>query len=437
MENQKTIKKDIHIEGSGLHTGNYAKVTFKPAEANKGIVFVRTDLDRNLAIKADAENILESTHNPRRTSIGTDSVQIHTVEHLMAALSGLGIDNLIVEIDNNEVPALDGSGYAFIEMFKKAGLETQDAARKYFIVKEPIWVEEKESTLAVLPYPAFRISYTLDYDHPLLRTQHLSLEITPETFEQEVASYRTFVLEKEVEELKKIGLGKGASFENTLVVTEKGVVDNILRKEDEFVRHKVLDLVGDLYLLGCPIKGYVIALKSGHSLNVKLLHKIYEQMKRYDAAGVKSEYVVGLKEFNVGEIMKVLPHRYPFLLVDRILYLEEGKRAIGIKNVTINENFFVGHFPTQPVMPGVLIIEAMAQVGGVLMLSQAKNLGKIAYFIAANNIKFRKPVVPGDQLVLEVEVLKVRSRTGQVRTCAKVDDKIVAEAELMFSLAET
>lgn len=437
MENQKTIKKDIHIAGSGLHTGNHAKVTFRSAEANTGIVFIRTDLDKKPVIKANASNILESSHNPRRTSLGTDSIQIHTVEHLMAALSGLGIDNIIIEIDGNEIPALDGSGYAFIEMFKKVGLKEQDATRKYFTIKEPIWVEEKDCALAVLPHPTYRISYTLDYDHPLLRTQHLSLEITSETFEKEVASYRTFVLEEEVEELKKIGLGKGANFENTLVVTEKGVTENILRKEDEFVRHKVLDLVGDLYLLGCPIKGYVIALKSGHSLNVKLLHKIYEQMQRYESAGVKSEYLVGSKEFNVGEIMKVLPHRYPFLLVDRIIYLEEGKRAMGIKNVTINEHFFAGHFPSRPVMPGVLIIEAMAQVGGVLMLSQAKNLGKIAYFIAADNIKFRKPVIPGDQLVLEVEVVKVRSRTGQVRTLAKVEDRIVAEADLMFSLAET
>jgi len=289
----------------------------------------------------------------------------------------------------------------------------------------------------VLPHPNFRISYTLDYDHPLLKTQYLNLEVTSETFEKEIASYRTFVLEEEVEELKKLGLGKGASFDNTLVVTEKGIVENILRKEDEFVRHKILDLIGDLYLLGAPIKGYVIAVKSGHALNIRLLHKIFEQKQRYESAGVRSEYVSKQQELDIAEIMKVLPHRYPFLLVDRVISLEEGKRAVGIKNVTINDNFFTGHFPDRPVMPGVLIIEAMAQVGGVLMLSQAKNFGKIAYFIAADNIKFRKPVLPGDQLVLEVEVIKVRSRTGQVHTQAKVDDKLVAEADLMFSLAET
>ena len=437
MENQKTIKKEIGIEGTGLHTGNRVKVLFKPSESNTGITFIRTDLDQAPILKADVSNILEVTRNPRRTSIGTDSVQIHTVEHFMAALFGLSIDNMIVEVHGNELPALDGSGYAFIEMFKKAGLKEQHANRECFSVKEPIWVEEGGAALAVLPHPTFRISYTLDYDHPLLKTQYLSLEVTAETFEKEVASYRTFVLEEEVEELKKLGLGKGASFDNTLVVTEKGIVENILRKEDEFVRHKILDLIGDLYLLGTPIKGYVIAVKSGHALNVKLLNKIYEQKKRYESAGVKSEHVFEGQELDINEIMRVLPHRYPFLLVDRVISLEEGKRAVGIKNVTINDNFFTGHFPNRPVMPGVLIIEAMAQVGGVLMLSQAKNFGKIAYFIAANNIKFRKPVLPGDQLVLEVEVIKVRSKTGQVHTQAKVDDRLVAEADLMFSLAET
>ncbi|MBM3251522.1 MAG: UDP-3-O-[3-hydroxymyristoyl] N-acetylglucosamine deacetylase, partial [Candidatus Omnitrophica bacterium] len=399
--------------------------------------FLRTDLDHRPVLKADVSNILEVTRHPRRTSIGNDSVQIHTVEHFMAALFGLGIDNILVEMNGNEVPALDGSGYAFIEMFKKVGLKELGGQKNYFAIKEPIWVEEKDAALAVLPHPNFRISYTLDYDHPLLKTQYLNLEVTSETFEKEIASYRTFVLEEEVEELKKLGLGKGASFDNTLVVTEKGIVENILRKEDEFVRHKILDLIGDLYLLGAPIKGYVIAVKSGHALNIRLLHKIFEQKQRYESAGVRSEYVSKQQELDIAEIMKVLPHRYPFLLVDRVISLEEGKRAVGIKNVTINDNFFTGHFPDRPVMPGVLIIEAMAQVGGVLMLSQAKNFGKIAYFIAADNIKFRKPVLPGDQLVLEVEVIKVRSRTGQVHTQAKVDDKLVAEADLMFSLAET
>jgi len=436
MDKQKTIKKEINIEGTGLHTGNRVRIAFKPAEANTGITFVRTDLERHPVLKADVSNIMEVSRNPRRTSIGTDSVQIHTVEHFMAALFGLGIDNMLIEINGNEVPALDGSGYAFMEMFKKVGLKQQDGKRDYFAIKEPIWVEDKDAAIAVLPHPAFRISYTLDYDHPLLKTQYLSLEVTADTFEKEIASYRTFVLEEEVEELKKLGLGKGASFDNTLVVTEKGIVENILRREDEFVRHKILDLIGDLYLLGASIRGYVIAVKSGHSLNIRLLQKIYEQKQRYELAGVQSEYITKGKELNINEIMRVLPHRYPFLLVDRVICLEEGKRAVGIKNVTINDNFFTGHFPNRPVMPGVLIIEAMAQVGGVLMLSQAKNFGKIAYFIAASNIKFRKPVLPGDQLVLEVEVVKLRSKTGQVHTQAKVDDRLVAEADLMFSLAE-
>jgi UDP-3-O-[3-hydroxymyristoyl] N-acetylglucosamine deacetylase/3-hydroxyacyl-[acyl-carrier-protein] dehydratase len=380
---------------------------------------------------------LEAKRIPRRTSLGRDGFEIHTIEHLMAVLAGKGIDNLIVDINNNEVPGLDGSGLEFIEAIKKAGIEEQTAEKKYFFVKEPVWVEDKDSLLAVLPHSTFKISYTLDYDHPILRSQYISLEINPDTFEKEISSFRTFVLEDEVEELKKIGLGKGASFENTLVVTEKGVMQNQLRSPDEFVRHKVLDLIGDMYLMGMPIKGNVVAIKSGHPLNIRLIRKLDEQKARYELGGVASQVTFEGKELDISQIMQILPHRYPFLLVDRILSLEGGKRAVGIKNVTINDNFFEGHFPKRPVMPGVLIIEAMAQVGGVLMLAQEEHRGKIAYFMAANNIKFRKTVVPGDQLMLEVEVVKLRSKTGQVHTQASVAGKVVAEADLLFSLVES
>jgi len=436
MDCQKTIKREISLEGTGLHTGNNVHITFKPAGANTGINFLRLDLPEKPIIKAHISNVLDIRRNPRRTSIGMNNVHIHTIEHLMAALAGLGIDNLLIEMDNNEVPGLDGSAISFTDILKKAGLVEQDASRKYFTVKEPLWEEENDAVIAIFPSSSFKISYTLCYEHPMLRTQYLSLSLTEDSFEKEIAASRTFCLEDEAGDLVSLGLGKGANYENTLVVGKKGIIKNKLRCEDEFIRHKILDLVGDLYLLGMPIRGHIVALKSGHPLNIRIIQKIYEQKQRYELGGVGAVYFAHGKELDIKEIMRILPHRYPFLLIDRITSLEDGKSAVGIKNVTVNENFFVGHFPGRPVMPGVLIIEAMAQVGGVLMLSQAENAGKIAYFMAADNVKFRKTVVPGDQLVLEVELTKARSKTGQVHTLAKVNDKIVAEADLLFVLVE-
>jgi UDP-3-O-[3-hydroxymyristoyl] N-acetylglucosamine deacetylase/3-hydroxyacyl-[acyl-carrier-protein] dehydratase len=388
-------------------------------------------------IKAAVENLLAQTRSPRRTSIGNDSIEIHTIEHLMAALAGLGIDNLGIEIDNNEVPALDGSSLSFLEILNKAGIKEQPKERAYYSIKEPISVEEEGASIIAVPSGDFRISYTLNYDHPLLKAQFMEINVNPDVFKNEIAPARTFCLEDEAQELQQQGLGRGADYQNTLVMGKTGIIENKLRYEDEFVRHKVSDLIGDLYLLGCPIKGHVIALRSGHSLNLKLAKKIYQQRQRYTLGGVGISYhPQEEKELDRSTIMKILPHRDPFLFVDKILSLEKGKRAVGIKNLTAEDYFFKGHFPGRPVMPGVLIIEAMAQVGGVMMLSPEENRGKIAYFMAADNIKFRKTVLPGDQLVLEVEARKIKSRTGQVHAKALVDSKVVAEADLMFALAD-
>ncbi len=435
---QKTISKEVSLKGVGLHTGNPVQIKFKPAPVNIGILFIRTDIESKPVIRAEANNILSIDKNPRRTSIGADGIEIHTVEHLMAVFSGLGIDNIIVEIDNNEIPGLDGSSANFIEVLESAGVVSQGMPRKYFSVKEPVWIEDSGASMAVLPASEFRISYTLSYPHDLLRAQHLDFILDPQIFAKEIAPSRTFCLEEEAQDLKRQGLGKGANYENTLVVGEKDVIKNKLRFSDEFARHKILDLIGDLNLLGMPIKGHIIALKSGHPLNIKLLMRLKAQKDRFDLAGVASSSSV---QFNgptleADQIMQILPHRYPFLLVDRIISMEEGKRAVGVKNVTINDNFFVGHFPGRPVMPGVLIIEAMAQVGGVLMLYPLENRGKLAFFMSVNNVKFRKTVVPGDQLVLEVEAGKVKTKTGQIHGKALVDGKVAAEADLMFALVE-
>ncbi|MCP4649349.1 MAG: UDP-3-O-[3-hydroxymyristoyl] N-acetylglucosamine deacetylase [PVC group bacterium] len=434
-EYQKTITKAVELNGIGLHTGQKVNIKFKPAEENSGVEFVRIDLPEKPRIKAHMSNLIE---RPRRTSIGMYGVEIHTIEHVMAALVGLGIDNITIEMDAEELPGLDGSALPFLEILKNAGVKEQQSARIYFQPKEPLYMEEGDSSLMILPSNDFRVSYTMSYPHPLLQSQYASFGVDSDVFEQEIAPSRTFCLQQEAEELTLQGLGKGANYDNTVVVGAKEIVNNELRFDDEFVRHKICDLIGDLYLLGHPLKGHVVGIKSGHPLNIKLLKKIKNLHDRQTAAGIGA-YEEDFKDtppLDINEIQRILPHRYPFLLVDRIIKLEKDKYAVGIKNVSINENFFTGHFPGKPVMPGVLIIEAMAQVAGVLILSNRANLGKRAYFMSIDRVKFRRMVLPGDQLHIEVSVLKLKTRTGQVYARALVEDKLVSEAQLMFSLGD-
>ena len=430
MAKQKTIAKEISFSGIGLHTANKAKVTLKPASVDTGIVFIRKDLSGSPQIKACVEHVLSPQKSPRRSTIENNSASIHTVEHLMAALSGLGITNLYVELDNNELPGLDGSSLNFVEFIHQAGIKEQEKEEGCFFLKEPIKIEEGGASIIALPSNEFKISYTLDYNLAFPKTEFFEVTVNPATFKNEIAPARTFCLESEIAELKRQGLGQGANFENTLVLDEHGkVIKNKTRFPNEAVRHKVLDLIGDLYFTGSPIRAQIIALKSGHSLNLKLVHKIAEQRKENSMPTQK-----GVLE--VTDIMKIIPHREPFLFIDRITSIEYGKRATGIKNVTINDYFFKGHFPGRPVMPGVIIVEAMAQVGAVMLLSSEEYRGKLAFFMSIDNVKFRKPVVPGDQLVFEVETVKVKSKVGQVRGKALVDGKVVAEADFICALIE-
>ncbi|MCK4423546.1 MAG: bifunctional UDP-3-O-[3-hydroxymyristoyl] N-acetylglucosamine deacetylase/3-hydroxyacyl-ACP dehydratase [Candidatus Omnitrophica bacterium] len=438
MIQQKTIIKPCGLEGVGLHTGKKVKIELKPAPVDAGIVFIRTDLPGRPQIPAHVTNIIDVSRRPRRTSVGAAGVEIHTVEHLMAALAGLSINNLYIEIDDEEVPGMDGSSLPFVQAIKKAGLQEQAEEVKSFRIKEPIYIAEKDALIIVLPADEFRLSYTLSYDNSVLESQYTSIALNGgDCFEKLIAPSRTFCLAHEVESLKAQGLGKGANYDNTLVVGKEGIIKNKLRSDNECTYHKVLDLIGDLYLLGYPLLGHVVAIKSGHPLNVKLVQKIKQQERRTRDAGVKAgawqEYG---SQLDINAIQKILPHRYPLLLVDRILELEEDKRAVGIKNVTVNEEFFNGHFPDHPVMPAVLTVEAMAQVAGVMILKKRENQGKLAYFMSMNNVKFRKPVVPGDQLRLEVEVVKLKEKTGTVHAKALVEDKVVAEADLMFSIVK-
>lgn len=433
-EKQKTIEKPVSYSGIGLHTGNKTTVTFKPAPPNTGIHFLRTDLASMPVIEASIENVVGLS---RGTTIGKDGNSIHTVEHIMAALCGVGIDNLIIEIDSNEPPVGDGSSSPYVEVLKKAGIQEQDEAREYFIVTKPIKYDVDGVCLVVLPDTKFRISCIINYDHPILRTQYASYAITNEVFEKDIAPARTYCFDTEVQTLKEQGLIKGGSMENAVVVGEKGLYNAKLRFPDEFVRHKIMDLMGDIYLLGKPLKAHIIGIRCGHASNIALTKKMKKILDELVIS--RNEIIKDRKEFKGTEldteaIKRIIPHRPPFLLVDRVVVSEGEGKALGYKKVSPDEDYFKGHFPSFPIMPGVLIVESMAQTACVLFLSRPQVKNMLPYFIMIEDVKFRKPVFPNSELFLEVEVLRARSIGGKVRGRAYVNDELVAEAEFMFSL---
>jgi len=425
MEHQKTIAKETSHTGMGLHTGCRTTITFKPAPPDSGISFIRKCNGKSYPIKVDVSSVM---YAPRRTTLGGDEVKVHTVEHILAAVAGVGIDNLNIEVDEEEVPEIDGSSLPFAKLLEQSGIVEQEKAKKFLRIKEAVSIRDGDIQLTAIPSDKLRISFTIDYGKTALDTQYASFEINKETFLKEIAPARTFCFEDEAKQLQTQGLGKGANFANTVVIGKGGVINGEPRFKNEFARHKILDLLGDLCLLGCPFLGHIIAIKSGHTSNIKLIRKL----KSVFAPVEKDEKAL----LDIEGIQSVLPHRYPFLFVDRIIELEEDKRIVGIKNVTCDESFFVGHFPQRPIMPGVLVVESMAQTAGVLMLRKKENLGKLAYVMSIDKVRLRKPVVPGDQLRLEVDVFKLRRKTGKVKACAFVRGQLVAEAEFMFSVVE-
>lgn len=438
MDCQKTISKPISFSGIGVHTGNRSAVTFRPAPENFGIRFRRIDLPGVPEVPASIDKV---SGTMRGTTISEGDVKVHTVEHVLAALVAFGIDNLIIEMDSNEPPVGDGSALPFVEMIQKGGVQNQNAPKKELVIREPIWVNEPDVTLVALPYSHFRVSYTVLFPQNRvgLDSQYLDIEVNQDQFVEEIAPARTFCFFREVEALMDQGLIKGGSLENAVVIGDEAILSKEkLRFPNEFVRHKVLDIIGDLSLLGSRLRAHVIAIRSGHQHNIKLARALSNYAKKIEAQTLPFGFGPGdgAKVLNINEIKKILPHRYPFLLVDRILDIEEDKKIIGIKNVTANEEFFNGHFPQQPVMPGVLIIEAIAQVAGVMMLRKVENQGRLAYFTNIDNARFRRMVVPGDQLRLEVELVKVRSRVGKVHGVAYVGTEVAAEADLMFAIGE-
>jgi UDP-3-O-[3-hydroxymyristoyl] N-acetylglucosamine deacetylase / 3-hydroxyacyl-[acyl-carrier-protein] dehydratase len=427
--NQRTIAHPAELTGVGLHTGVRTTVRLKPGEPNMGVVFVRTDLPGYVRIPATVKHRVSIQ---RRTALRKGDAEVHTIEHLLSAVLGLGIDNLEVELDGPELPGADGSARPFVELLRQAGLHEQDAPVREVVVREPIGISENGASLVALPYDGLRISYTLDYPLPTLPSMHYTVELDEERYSKEVAPARTFVLRREAEMLLAAGLGKGANTENTVVINDDGKVDGAMRFNDEPVRHKVLDILGDLALLGAPLRAHVIAVKSGHELNAALVRKIAER----DDEVLQEGGDPGGVALDIREITRILPHRYPFLLVDRIIEVQGAQRAVGIKNVTFNEPFFQGHFPGQPVMPGVLLIEAAAQVTGAMLLGSREHAGKLAYLLGVDSFKFRKTVVPGDRVVIESEALRIKERVGQARVKATVDNHVVCEGVLKFMLID-
>jgi UDP-3-O-[3-hydroxymyristoyl] N-acetylglucosamine deacetylase/3-hydroxyacyl-[acyl-carrier-protein] dehydratase len=464
LTKQRTIAENVAISGIGLHTGNKSNMVFKPAPEDYGIRFKRIDLPDSPEIPADIDHVIDIS---RGTTIAVGDAEVKTVEHVLAAIMGSEIDNLVVELDTNEPPVVDGSAKPFIDLLFEAGFAEQEAPKDYLVIENTIHYRAQNNEVDIVAFPMdeFRVTVMIDYKNPALGSQYTSM-FNMNEFPSEFAPARTFCFLHEVEDLYKQGLIRGGKFDNAVVIVdrklssdelkklmnklginesvvlgENGILNNTqLRYKNEPARHKVLDLVGDMALIGAPIKGHIMAARPGHKHNiefVKMLRNLYKQNKlklKYQMQ--KSSDVI----LDINAIKKMLPHRYPFLLVDKVVDMQVGKRIIGVKNVTINEPFFQGHFPQKPVMPGVLIIEAMAQTGGLLLLSYYDDYeGKLAYFTSIDRAKFRKQVFPGDQLFFDVEVLDRKRNIFKLKGKAyknTLGGELAAEAELMCAISD-
>ncbi|HZN41424.1 MAG TPA: UDP-3-O-acyl-N-acetylglucosamine deacetylase [Planctomycetota bacterium] len=431
---QRTIRNPVEYRGIGLHSGKEIRIVVRPAEAGTGVTFVRTDIEDHPVVRAHGANMRA---RQRRTCIQDGRAEVYTCEHLLAALYALGVDNALIEIDGEEVPGLDGAASEFFRGLRESGTVEMRAPRAVYAVTHPIYVREGAASIVALPGSGrLTIEYHLDYPGkngavPAAR-QTVGFELSAENFERDIAAARTFVFAHEVDALRAAGLGKGATPQNTLVVGPEGPQANTLQWDDELARHKILDLVGDLANAGVDLDTHIIATRSGHGLNMALVQRIIEEREREQEQGE----AIGASGLDIRQILNLLPHRYPFLMIDRVIELEGFQRAVAIKNVTINEPYFQGHWPEQPIMPGVLQLEAMAQLAGVLLLRKLENTGKLAVMWSIDKVKLRGAVVPGDQLRIEVETIRAKPQVGHVRARCKVAGRLVAEAELKFTLVD-
>ena len=443
----------MSYSGIGLHSGNRVTMTLLPAPPNSGIRFRRVDLEGKPEIEARVENVSQTN---RSTTIARGNAKIQTVEHVLAAMAGYGVDNAVVEVDANEPPIGDGSAREYCKMVEHAGIAPQAETREFFRITQPLQIQTEDTLMSVFPHDRFKVSCT-SADKAGRFSQFYSVEISPETWKREISDARTFCFFEEIEYLIKNGLIKGGSLENAVVIRDDAVLTTEpLRYPEEFVRHKILDIIGDLSLLGRPICGHIIAVRPSHSANCELARMIQAQMRkpletmqtfappppvleRSTAQGESIENMVRMMadgcSLDITQVMKILPHRYPFLLVDKVTRIE-GNKITAVKNVSANEPYFLGHFPGHPIMPGVLQLEAIAQVAGILMLRQADNFGKLAYFMSAESVKWRKPVKPGDSVVIDVELTKSRGKIGKAKGVCSVDNEPVSEAEVTFMLIE-
>jgi len=422
---QQTLAGEAVLEGTGLHSGLPCRLRLLPAEAGTGVRFRRTDLSHRPEIAASVDQVVSTDLG---TTLGAGEVRVQTIEHLMAAVAVLEIDNLMIEMDGPEVPIMDGSFRPFLDLLRSVGSRRQSEPATVLKVTEALTVSaDGGSSYVATPSSSWRISTSIVFDHPLIGRQFAAIEVDPAVFAEEIADARTFGFLRDAEALRERGLAKGATLENALVLDEEGLASGRLRFPDEFVRHKLGDVVGDLALLGVRLRGHVVADRPSHSGNVKLAKEIRDVARRTNVQAI----------VDIQKIMQYLPHRYPMLLVDRIVEFDSGKRIVGIKNVTINEPFFQGHYPGHPIMPGVLIIEAMAQVGGLLLMDAIENPEeKVVYFMSLDNVKWRRPVTPGDQIRIEMEMLQFRRHTCRMRGMGYVQGQLVAEAEMMARIVD-
>jgi len=419
---QRTLQSTVTIEGTGLHTGQPVKATLVPADPDTGLVFRRVDLENQPGLSATVDSVAGTSWE---TVLGEGEARVGTIEHLLAPLTVFGIDNLEILLEGPEPPALDGSGCEWCSLIRESGIQDQDGTEsRSIVVREPFVVREGDSTYTIAPHDGYRVTAVIEFDHPAIGRQSATVEVEPETFCSEIAPARTFGLESWREMLNARGLALGATYDNTIVATDDGLAQGTeLRFPDEFVRHKILDLVGDLSLVGAHILGHVIAERPSHRGNVAVARRLRNMLARP---------VEGGPALDINRILEYIPHRYPFLLIDRVLEFEGGKRILGLKNVTINEPFFQGHFPEHPIMPGVLIVEAMAQAGGLLLMNEFDDpQSKVVYFMSLDDVKFRRPVMPGDQLIFELRMLQLRGRTCRMQGVTRVGDHVVAEATMM------
>ena len=438
--NQRTIRQERAIRGKSLHTGEEVSLTLKPALPDSGFLFRRTDLYGKPEIRPTCENISDLV---RSTTITNGNAKVHTIEHVLSALVGCGIDNAEIELDASEPPIMDGSSRPFVNLIMEAEPVEQEAERKFIEITEPVSVTSGNRSIIALPYDGFRVTCTSADDRGI-HVQHLSIDLDAESYVAQIAPARTFTIYEEIEELLKIGKIQGGSLDSAIVIKgDKVLSKEPLRFDDEFVRHKILDIVGDFSLLGKRLKAHVIAVRPGHSLNSELVAKIIET-----SAGKKGKTSVGSAprksivlpeetELDVRRVLDVLPHRFPFVLIDRVVAIDGDKSLTALKNVSVNEPFFPGHFPGHPVMPGVLQLEAMAQAAGILLLRKSSSEGKVAFFMSADKVKFRKPVVPGDQLIIVANLDRIRgNKIATAKVECKVGDQVVSSASLMFSIVD-